>query len=188
LEPGVAQTSPPGPPQLLSLPEKALSDFRHAQPPPLGVFLIPRLLMLRAFLVALTLSAIVPALAQDVDPIKGHYSGHGEGELTVDLSNIEDDRYAISINTVTPMENDIPGCGGGIEGEVLLSQQGGNFFVENEYYDPAGGPLAAERYCEIGLEFDGQGGLKIEERNGCVGYHGAACGFTGTLLHDAAGL
>ena len=144
--------------------------------------------MLRAFLVALTLSAIVPALAQDVDPIEGHYSGHGEGELTVDLSNIEDDRYAISINTVTPMENDIPGCGGGIEGEVLLSQQGGNFFVENEYYDPAGGPIAAERYCEIGLEFDGQGGLKIEERNGCVGYHGAARGFTGTLLHDAAGL
>lgn len=144
--------------------------------------------MLRAFLVVAALSATVSALAQEVNLIEGHYSGQGEGELTVDLSHIENDRYAISINTVTPMENDIPGCGGGVEGEVLLSEQGGNFFVENQYYDPDGGPLAAERYCEVGLKLDGQGGLEIEEQSGCIGYHGAACGFTGTLLHDAAGL
>lgn len=144
--------------------------------------------MLRTFLIAATLSITVPALAQDVNVIEGHYSGEGEGDLTVDLTHIENDRYAISINTTTPMENDIPGCGGGIEGEVLLSEEGGNFFVENEDYDPEGGPLAAERTCEVGLTFDGQGGLEIEERDGCISYHGAACGFTGSLLHDAAGL
>ena len=36
--------------------------------------------------------------------------------------------------------------------------------------------------------FDGQGGAILEERNGCLEYHGASCGFSGTLTHDAAGI
>ena len=146
--------------------------------------------MRRIALLATTLALLSgPALAQDPIGVEGLYMGHGEGELTVDITHIESDRYAISINTVVPMEDDIPGCGGGIEGEVLLDKKGGNFFVENEFYDPEGDtPSSQARYCEIGLSFDGKGELAIEERDGCISYHGAACGFTGTLLHDAAGI
>jgi hypothetical protein len=136
----------------------------------------------------LTLPAF-PAIAQDFDAIEGLYTGQGEGDLTVDISHIENDRYAISFETGVPMVDDMPGCGGGVEGEVLLDKNGGNFFAENEFYDPKGDtPSSQARYCEIGLTFDGAGKLVIEERDGCISYHGAACGFTGELMHDAAGL
>lgn len=146
--------------------------------------------MRRTALLAATLALVSgPVLAQDLIGVEGYYMGHGEGELTAEITHIENDRYAISINTLVPMENDIPGCGGGIDGEVLLESSGGNFFAENEFYDPEGDtPSSQARYCEIGLSFDGQGELKIEERDGCISYHGAACGFTGTLFHDAAGI
>ena len=148
--------------------------------------------MLRTSFVVATFALclqVLPGAAQDFNAVEGFYSGQGEGELTVDIAHIENDRYAISINTVVPMENDMPGCGGSIDGEVLLGKKGGNFFVENEFYDPDGDtPSSQARYCEIGLAFDGSGGLVIDERDGCISYHGAACGFTGELSHDAAGL
>ncbi|NMA96523.1 MAG: hypothetical protein GX970_00175 [Phyllobacteriaceae bacterium] len=132
------------------------------------------------------LFAALPIAAQEH---QGRYSGEGEGQLEVDLTHIEDDRYAISISTVMPISEQGGGCAGGIDGEVLLSKKGGNFFVENEDFDPA---LPAsgynQRMCEISLKFSKDGTLEIEEREGCLYYHGAACGFTGTLVHDAAGL
>ena len=141
-------------------------------------------------LLATTLALLSsPVLAQDPIGVEGLYMGHGEGELTTEITHIENDRYAISINTVVPMENDIPGCGVGLEVDVLLDKKGGNFFVENEFYDPEGDtPSSQARYCEIGLSFDGKGELAIEERDGCISYHGAACGFTGTLSHEAGGI
>ncbi|WP_439618891.1 hypothetical protein [Shinella sp.] len=140
-----------------------------------------------ATLVAL---AALPAFAQDVNPLEGLWSGKGEGDLTVDLKHVQDDIYKISIETVVPMQEDgLPGCGGGIEGEVKLDRAGGNFFVENEAYDPNAEQSGVNaRYCEIGLVFSKDGKLLIEERSGCLSYHGAACGFTGELVHDAAGL
>lgn len=146
--------------------------------------------MLRtALLAAALVLAAGPVLAQDFNPLEGLYEGEGEGQLSVDLTHIEADRYAISITTLAPMQNDLPGCGGGIAGEVLLSEAGGNFFVENEDYDgKADNSPINQRYCEIGLSFDGNGNLELEERNGCLYYHGAACGFSGTLTHEAAGI
>lgn len=141
-----------------------------------------------AFLVAAVSLATLPAFAQDVNEIEGLYSGSGEGDLTLDLTHIEDDRYSISINTVVPIQEEFMGCAGGIEGEVLLSKKGGNFFVENEMYEPGDDSPLNQRYCEIGLIFDGEGGVVIEERDGCLEYHGASCGFSGTLTHDAAGI
>jgi hypothetical protein len=141
-----------------------------------------------AFLVAAASFITLPAFAQDVNEIQGHYSGSGEGDLTLDLTHIEDDRYSISINTVVPIEEEFMGCAGGIDGEVLLSKKGGNFFVENEMYEPGNDSPLNQRYCEIGLIFDGEGGVTLEERSGCLEYHGASCGFSGTLLHDAAGI
>ncbi|WP_449395656.1 hypothetical protein [Devosia riboflavina] len=141
-----------------------------------------------AVLVAAISLATLPAFAQDVNEVEGHYSGSGEGDLTLDLTHIEDDRYSISINTVVPIQEEFMGCAGGIDGEVLLSKKGGNFFVENEMYEPGNDSPLNQRYCEIGLIFDGEGGVIIEERDGCLEYHGASCGFSGTLTHDAAGI
>lgn len=141
-----------------------------------------------AVLVAAISLATLPAFAQDVNEVEGHYSGSGEGDLTLVLTHIEDDRYSISINTVVPIQEEFMGCAGGIDGEVLLSKKGGNFFVENEMYEPGNDSPLNQRYCEIGLIFDGEGGVVIEERDGCLEYHGASCGFSGTLTHDAAGI
>jgi len=143
--------------------------------------------MLRSLLVAATLALTLPALAQEVNTIEGFYSGSGEGELSMDLTHLDEDRYAIDIGTLVPMENDMPGCAGGISGEVLLTKRGGNFFVENEDYDP-NVTLLSHRQCEIAISFDGKGGVTLEEKEGCLSFHGAACGFSGTLTHDAGGI
>lgn len=141
-----------------------------------------------AFLAAaLTLSAGA-ALAEDVAVREGTYFGSGEGgELTVKLNHINADIYGINIETSVPMENDIPGCGGGISGEIIMDTSGGNFFVENEdYVDGSMSPLENERYCEINLTFDEDGFLNVQERSGCLAYHGAACEFTGQVMHEGA--
>jgi hypothetical protein len=145
--------------------------------------------MFRTLFAVAALTIAFPALAEEVNEIEGIYTGSGEGELTLELTHIEDDRYSVAIETIVPIEDDMPGCAGGIEGEVLLSKKGGNFFVENESYDPEStSPMFSERHCEIRMSFDGKGGVELEEQSGCLEYHGAACGFTGSLTHDAAGL
>ncbi|SMQ65347.1 hypothetical protein SAMN06295905_1203 [Devosia lucknowensis] len=127
----------------------------------------------------------VPTLAQEHE---GFWSGQGEGDITLDLTHVENDVYKISINTVVPI-SDVGGCAGGIDGEVILTSEGGNFFVENEDYDPQQEEAGLNRrYCEIALTFNEDGTLTTEEKTGCLYYHGAACGFSGTLEHDAAGL
>ncbi|MDV3250743.1 hypothetical protein DevBK_05285 [Devosia sp. BK] len=140
-----------------------------------------------ALLAAALLGTSMPVFAQDATDYSGTYLGSGEGDLTLELNHIEDDAYGISIETVVPMENDMPGCAGGIEGEVLLSEGGGNFFVENEMYDPeSDSPMFSERYCEVGLTFNEDGTVVMEERDGCLEYHGASCGFSGNLVHENA--
>ncbi len=143
--------------------------------------------MIRTLLLAAVLTTTaLPAFAQEH---QGHWFGEGEGNITADLTHFENDIYKISMSTIVPISDQGGGCAGGIDGEVLLDKKGGNFFVENEDYDPKGesSPLNA-RYCEIGLTFNEDGTLTTEERSGCLYYHGAACGFSGTLEHDAAGL
>lgn len=149
--------------------------------------------MIRLTAVAAILAVFAgPALAQDDGPLgdkAGQYVGYGEGELAAEITHLQDDVYAISISTTVPMENDIPGCGGGIEGEMIMTETGGNFFVENEDYEQGStSPMTRERYCEIGVTFDEDGFLNLEERNGCISYHGASCGFSGQLVNvNAAG-
>lgn len=143
-----------------------------------------RSLLLTAFV--FTGLTALPALAQEHE---GMWIGSGEGDLSVDLSHIQEDQYGISISTTVPISDDFTGCGGGIDGEVLLDSKGGNFFVENEDYDASLGENPMNmRYCEISLKFDEKGMLIIEEKDGCLAYHGASCGFTGTLEHEAAGI
>lgn len=139
------------------------------------------------FRLALPLLAIAllatPALAQE-----GTYFGSGEGgELTAKIKHLKDDAYAVSLTTVVPMEDDLPGCGGGIDGEALLDATGGNFLVENEDYVPGSdSPMLGEQYCEIKLSFGEDGFLNIQEQKGCLAYHGAACEFTGQVMNENA--
>lgn len=142
--------------------------------------------MLRILVAAATLTLALPALAEDYNEVEGRYIGSGEGDLTLDLTHIEDDRYSISINTIVPIQEEFMGCAGGVEGEVLLSKKGGNFFVENEMYVAGDDSPLNKRYCEIGIVFDGTGGVTLEERGGCLYYHGASCGFSGNLIHEGA--
>lgn len=125
----------------------------------------------------------IPTQAQE-----GNYFGSGEGgELSAKIKRIENDAYAVSLSTVVPMENDYPGCSGGVDGEALLDTTGGNLFVENEDYVPGpDSPMLGEQYCEIKLSFDEDGFLNIEEQQGCLAYHGAACEFTGQLMNQDA--
>jgi hypothetical protein len=143
--------------------------------------------MFRSVLAAALVCAlgVTPALSQEHE---GLWSGSGEGDITLDLTHIENDVYGISINTVVPI-SDVGGCAGGVDGEVILDSTGGNFFVENEGYDPQEEESGLNRrYCEISLKFNEDGTLTTEEQSGCLYYHGAACGFSGTLTHDAAGI
>ena len=143
--------------------------------------------MVRPALAALLVSALcaAPTLAQEHE---GIWSGQGEGDITLDLTHLQDDIYKISINTIVPI-TDVGGCAGGIDGEVILDSDGGNFFVENEGFDPKEEETGLNsRYCEISLKFNEDGTLTTQEEGGCLYYHGAACGFSGTLEHDAAGL
>lgn len=138
---------------------------------------------------ATLLSATGIATAKDKgSPVReGSYYGSGEGDLTVNLKHIENDVFAITMETLVPMNDNMPGCAGGIDGEVILSATGGNFFVENEdYVAGSDNRLMNERYCEVELVFDADGFLVITEKDGCLAYHGAACGFSGTLVHESA--
>lgn len=129
------------------------------------------------WIAALLLLGVTTASAQPA----GHWVGEGEGELEAKITHIEDERYAVSLSTLVPI-SDMGGCGGGIDGEALFSKKGGNFFVENEDYDPElpEGYLNT-RYCEIAFSFTKDGKLTTEEVGGCGYYHGAACGFSGEL-------
>ncbi|MBJ3784214.1 hypothetical protein [Devosia sediminis] len=140
-----------------------------------------RILALAAFAVL-----AAPAMAQDHE---GLWSGQGEGDITLDLTHIEGDTYSAALETVVPISDQGGGCAGGVEGELDLTSDGGILSVENEEYDSAAEPSPVNaKVCEIALTFNADGTLTVEEKEGCLPYHGAACGFSGTLSHDAAGL
>lgn len=142
------------------------------------------------FLLPLLVGVATPSLAQDSSgPLGDHagqYYGSGEGELSAKLTHVDGDIYRVGLQTVTPISDQGGGCAGGIDGEMIMTKKGGNLFVENEDYDPELGdnPVNA-RVCEIGLHFV-DGFLMLEERGGCMSYHGAACSFTGELIHENA--
>lgn len=117
-----------------------------------------------------------PALAQQ-GGYAGEYLGRGEGELTAQLRRLAGDRYQVDLTTT-----DAGRCAGGVGGEVVLSSDGqGVLRTENEAYDPnARTPWVRERYCTITIGISGRR-MRIAEGNGCLGFHGAACGFTGEL-------
>lgn len=132
-------------------------------------------------LAPLALSIVVGMAAPAYADIAGKWSGDGEGDLSAEITHIEADRYGVSLSTVVPI-GDTGGCAGGIDGEALFTAEGGNFFVENEDYNPAEPQSYYNiRMCEISFKITPAGKLITEEVEGCGYYHGAACGFSGEL-------
>ncbi len=131
--------------------------------------------MLRLLAAAMAFAALGSAAQAQ----EGSYFGSGEGDLTAVITQLQDEIYAVDLTTTSP---DGAGCAGAIGGGVNMSQMGGKLVVPNEDYDPADpdNPMFGQQYCEISLSFkDGQ--LVTEEGDGCLSYHGAACGFSGEL-------
>ncbi|MET3925473.1 hypothetical protein [Devosia sp. 2618] len=130
------------------------------------------------------------AFAQDFDVLEGNYFGNTDGsELTADLTHVENGVYAVSLSTTVPMVNDVPGCAGSIDGEVVVRDNVGLLTAPNELFDANSTlPAFSKPQCEIRLEFDDNYGLVITEEGGCTYYHGASCSFSGALEHEAAGL
>ncbi|KKC39440.1 hypothetical protein WH87_04310 [Devosia epidermidihirudinis] len=143
-----------------------------------------------AAIAALLCVSAAPAFAQDFDVLEGFYSGTSQGsELTATLTHVENGVYSAALSTTVPMKNDVPGCGGSIEGEVVIRDNVGLLTAPNELYDATSTlPAFKAEQCQIKLEFDGEYGLVVTEEEGCSYYHGASCSFSGELLHDAAGI
>lgn len=143
-----------------------------------------------AAIAALLCASVAPAFAEDFDILEGLYSGTSEGsEITATLTHVENGVYSAALSTTVPMQNDSPGCGGSIEGDVVIRDNVGVLTAPNELYDATSTmPAFSKQQCEIKLEFDGDYGLVITEEAGCSYYHGASCSFSGEVLHDAAGI
>lgn len=147
--------------------------------------------LLTAFMTAALLTTTVHAqepLGFTPEEQEGSYFGSGDGrELAVDLTHQENDIFAIKIDSVAPIENDMSGCTGSVEGTMTLGPTGGNLVVENKSYEAGlSNPMTSEKYCEIKLVFDEDGFLNLEEQSGCLAYHGPTCEFTGQVMNSRA--
>lgn len=144
----------------------------------------------RIVLAVLSTVLVLPALAQGQENNRaGLYEQEDGYPLTANLTHLSGNRYSIALSTVVPMTNDRGGCAGSLEGEVAIDGNSAALAVPNE------GFLAQEqesainrRFCEVNLHFHDEYTLELKEVSGCSYYHGAACEFSGTVLHEASGL
>ncbi len=97
--------------------------------------------------------------------IEGVYRGSGEGQLTATVVHAGGRDYEVELDTTTR------GCGGSVKGTGTLR---GNVLVVR------GRTSAGDPLCVVSLEFQGRT-VRMDEGEGCTFYHGAACGFSGTL-------
>jgi hypothetical protein len=102
--------------------------------------------------------------------VEGKYSGQGEGRLALEIKPPRNGKHAVSLSTTAASAGG-GRCGGAVEGLGTLR---GNTLALTANRD-------GER-CQITLTFDSNGSrAEIEEGNGCTSFHGAACGFGGTV-------
>ncbi|MBR0653131.1 hypothetical protein GXW78_25975 [Roseomonas terrae] len=133
--------------------------------------------MLRALTIGLILAGPLPALAQQPG-WAGTYAATDGSALEATLRAPQGDRYPIEIGT-----GDGEGrCTGAVGGEVALGAAGsGALQVPNDSFDPQSRiPWLRERYCRIEIAISGPR-MTLREGLGCLGFHGAACGFSGSL-------
>ena len=140
---------------------------------------------------ASVLLSAAPLHAEDYDPRSGMYQSDSGQNLSVLLTPLSEARYAIDITTTVPMTGDLPGCGGGISGELVIEAEAETATLEvpNEGF-VASEPVSQtnQEFCRINLQFLDAYTLRMEEVSGCTYYHGAACSFSGDVVHDASGI
>jgi len=132
-----------------------------------------------------------PVFAQD-DAIdrSGIYESEGDGQsLRVDLTHLSGDRYSAAISSTVPITDGVPGCGGGVAGELSIDGTDAMLSVPNEgFVEKEKETLQNSRFCKVSLTFLDEYTLELEEDSGCSYYHGASCSFTGTVVHEASGI
>ncbi len=130
-----------------------------------------------------------PILSENYDPRTGHYHSESGQNLSVLLGHLSDRRYSINITTTVPMKDMLPGCGGGISGELVIETQEVTLQLPNEGFIP-NEPISQTNleYCQINLRFLDEYTIQIDEVSGCGYYHGASCSFSGDVVHEASGI
>ena len=137
----------------------------------------------RVCLAYLPAAAATPAPAPETPPVKpeaahadpwvGEWTGSGEGELSATIRRGTAKPDYLVIDLVTAVE----GCSGAV---TLYGKPKGSA-VLGESYDP-NDPAAPA--CRVELSLDSKGMLKTEVAGPCTFYHGAACGFDGSLTRS----
>lgn len=99
------------------------------------------------------------------ESISGRYSGTGEGDLEMNISEpMGDGTYKVSISTSAER------CGGSVEGVAKRSDNKLQLIVKSD----------GEEACNIEIAMTGKT-AEVNEQDGCMSFHGAACGFSGSL-------
>jgi hypothetical protein len=111
-----------------------------------------------------------PDAAPAGDPWVGRWEGSGEGNLSARIRRGAAKPDYLVIDLVAG----VPGC----SGAVTLYGKPKDKAVLGESYDP-NDPSAP--VCRVELSFDKKGMLTAEEVGSCTYYHGASCGFEGSL-------
>jgi hypothetical protein len=113
------------------------------------------------------------ATTTSTDPWVGEWAGSGEGTLsaTIRRGTAKPDYLVIDLAT------GMPGC----SGAVTLYGRPEGAKVAGESYDPSD---PAAPVCSVQLSLDGNGVLETEAVGPCSYYHGASCGFDGSLIRD----
>jgi len=108
--------------------------------------------------------------AAPADPWVGEWTGSGEGTMTATIrrGTSKPDYLVIELAT------GVPGCSGAV---TLYGKPKGPS-VLGESYDP-NDPSAP--VCRVGMSLSDEGVLKAEVAGPCTTYHGASCGFDGTM-------
>jgi uncharacterized protein YecT (DUF1311 family) len=111
--------------------------------------------------------------AAPADPWVGEWAGSGEGTVTATIRRGTAKPDYLVIELVTG----VPGCSGAV---TLYGKPKGSS-VRGESYDP-NDPAAP--VCRADLSLDDKGVLKTEVAGPCSYYHGASCGFDGTMTRN----
>jgi uncharacterized protein YecT (DUF1311 family) len=104
------------------------------------------------------------------DPWVGRWEGSGAGNLSASIRRGTAKPDYLVIDLVTG----VPGC----SGVITLYGKPRDDAVSGESYDPDD-PSAP--VCTVDFSLDGKGTLTAEEVGSCTYYHGASCGFEGTM-------
>jgi hypothetical protein len=106
----------------------------------------------------------------NADPWVGKWEGSDNGSLSATIRRGAAKPDYLVIDLVAGM----PGCSGAV---TLYGKPKGNA-VLGESYDPS---EPAAPVCRVELSIDNKGVLKTEVAGPCTFYHGAACGFDGSM-------